>query len=86
MDPFRDDLAAAHAKITRLEEHVHRLEHGRGKREKKRLPRSMIVYFLFSILIFVVLGAVTIGTVLAFMRSDVAHRRAQVPTTSASTK
>jgi hypothetical protein len=69
VDPFRDELAAAHAKITRLEEQVQHLEGRRPTPPAKRLPHSMIVYILFSILLFVVLGAVTIGAVVAFMRS-----------------
>jgi hypothetical protein len=66
VDPFRNELAAAHAKIATLEERVKHLEHhGHASRRKRRFPRSMIVYFLFSILIFVVLGAVTIGAFMA---------------------
>jgi hypothetical protein len=79
MDPFRNELTAAHAKIAQLEEQVHHLEHGRAKQPKRRLPRSMIVYFLLMTLLIVGLGAVTIGTVVAFLRSGSAHQ----PTTSA---
>jgi hypothetical protein len=73
MNPFRDELGAAHAKIARLEEHVHHLEHGRARQPKRRFPRSMIVYLLLMIVLFVVLGAATVGSVLVVLRSGSAH-------------
>jgi hypothetical protein len=86
----RDELAAAHEKIARLENSVDLLL---GRSPEPRLPtrkpvaRSTIVYTLLSIFLFVGMAVVTVKTFLAIMRSGSRHRAvSQIAAPSASAK
>ena len=93
MDPFRDELAAAHEKIAELENQVAALL-GRSQDPapqlfneyavpRKRIPRATIFYTLISIFLFLVMAGVTVGTFLHIMSGS--HHWAQAQNGLATT-